>query len=75
MKYCHPKLASAGVIAGDVGRLQQSSSQRLGFVSPVYLEMLVGGRYRDGTRALSMSTLKTLGPGGSGFMLRSLVLS
>ena len=25
MKYCHPKLASAGVIAGDVGRRQQSS--------------------------------------------------
>ena len=23
MKYCHPKLASAGVIAGDVGRRQQ----------------------------------------------------
>ena len=23
MKYCHPKLASAGVIAGDVGRHQQ----------------------------------------------------
>ena len=22
MKYCHPKLASAGVIAGDVGRRQ-----------------------------------------------------
>ena len=24
MKYCHPKLASAGVIAGDVGRHQQA---------------------------------------------------
>ena len=24
MKYCHPKLASAGVIAGDVGRCQQA---------------------------------------------------
>ena len=24
MKYCHPKLASAGVIAGDVGRRQQA---------------------------------------------------
>jgi hypothetical protein len=23
MKYCHPKLTSAGIIAGDVGRLQQ----------------------------------------------------
>ena len=23
MKYCHPKLASAGVIADDVGRRQQ----------------------------------------------------
>src|SRR6185312_6013511 len=28
MKYCHPKLASAGVIAGDVGRRQQSSERR-----------------------------------------------
>ena len=25
MKYCHPKLASAGVIAGDVGRRQHTS--------------------------------------------------
>ena len=24
MKYCHPKLASAGVIAGDIGRRQQA---------------------------------------------------
>ena len=24
MKYCHPKLASAGIIAGDVGRRQQA---------------------------------------------------
>ena len=75
MKHCHPKLASVGIIAGDVGRRQQSSSQRPGFVSPVYLAMLVGGLYRDGTRALLMSTLKILGPGGSGLMLRSLPLS
>ena len=27
MKYCHPKLVSAGVIAGDVGRRQQCTIQ------------------------------------------------
>ena len=50
---------------------QKSSSQIPGFVSPVYLVMLVGGRKRGGNGALRIRWSKAHGPGPLGLGLRS----
>ena len=50
MKYCHPKLASAGVIAGDVGRRQEaflaplSGRHRVKYIDKVMNKIEIGIR-------------------------------
>ena len=63
------KWSSSTPLARQASR--KSSSQMPGFVSPVYLVMLEGGRKRCGNGALRMRRLKAHGPGPSRLGLRS----